>query len=155
MLGLRMFWIHSNSDEPKVQHVLCHCYAAIIFINIFNIFIKIFNILIIFLHQSRQGPSPSIAQFGWATSSWKSPSFAKLLPFENYGRHCTRNRQCSSAAELIFVALRRSVPLCNPVSELCRQFFWPHGLVFTLIFIVSCEAFYREVCAFPNHVQSI
>ncbi len=24
-------------------------------------------------HQSRQGPSPSIAQFGWVTSSWMSP----------------------------------------------------------------------------------
>ncbi len=41
-LALRMFWVHSNSVEPKVQHVLCHCYAAI------NIFIKIFNVLIIF-----------------------------------------------------------------------------------------------------------
>ncbi len=25
--------------------------------------------------------------------------------------------------------------------------------VFTLICFVSCEAFYREVCTFPNHVQ--
>ncbi len=24
-LELRMFWVHSNSVEPKVQHVLCHC----------------------------------------------------------------------------------------------------------------------------------
>ncbi len=39
-----MFGVHSNSIEPKVQHVLCHCYAAI------NIFIKIFKVLITFSH---------------------------------------------------------------------------------------------------------
>ncbi len=37
-----MFGVHYNSVEPKVQHVFCHCYAAI------NIFIKIFNVLITF-----------------------------------------------------------------------------------------------------------
>ncbi len=43
-LELRMFWVHSDSVEPKVLHVLCHfhCYAAI------NIFIEIFYILIHF-----------------------------------------------------------------------------------------------------------
>lgn len=39
---LRMFWAHFDSVEPKVLHVLCHCYAAI------NIFIKIFKVLITF-----------------------------------------------------------------------------------------------------------
>ncbi len=38
----RMFWVHSDSGEPKELHVLCHCYAAI------NIFIKIFNVLFTF-----------------------------------------------------------------------------------------------------------
>ena len=33
--------------------------------------------------------------------------------------------------------------------------FRPHGLVFALICIVSCDTLYRQVCAFPNHVQSI
>ncbi len=28
-LELRMFWVHFDSIEPKVQHELCHCYAAI------------------------------------------------------------------------------------------------------------------------------
>ncbi len=37
-----MFWVHSDSVEPKVLHVLCHCYAAI------NIFIKIFKVIITF-----------------------------------------------------------------------------------------------------------
>ncbi len=42
MFEFRMLGVHSNSVEPKVQHVLCHCYAAI------NIFIKIFNVLLTF-----------------------------------------------------------------------------------------------------------
>ncbi len=37
---LRMSGVHFDSVEPKVLHVLCHCYAAI------NIFI--FNVLITF-----------------------------------------------------------------------------------------------------------
>lgn len=39
---IRMFWVHSDSIELKVLHVLCRCYAAI------NFFIKIFNVLTIF-----------------------------------------------------------------------------------------------------------
>ena len=54
-----------------------------------------------------------------------------------------------------FVAFSRSVPRHNPVSELCRQFLRPHGLVFALICIVSCETLYRQMYAFPNHIQSI
>ncbi len=46
-LELRLFWVHSNAVEPKVQHVLCHFYAAI------NILIKIFNILIIFSYTGK------------------------------------------------------------------------------------------------------
>ncbi len=28
-LELRMFWVHSNSVEPKVQHVLCHIFNVL------------------------------------------------------------------------------------------------------------------------------
>ncbi len=42
MFEFRMLGVHSNSVEPKEQHVLYHCYAAI------NIFIKIFNVLLTF-----------------------------------------------------------------------------------------------------------
>ncbi len=38
----RMFWVYFDSVEPKVLHVLCHCYAAI------NIIIKIFKVIITF-----------------------------------------------------------------------------------------------------------
>ena len=51
-----------------------------------------------------------------------------------------------------FCSLPRSVPQHNPVSELCRQFLWPHGLVFVLICIVSCVTLYRQVCAFQNQI---
>ena len=54
-----------------------------------------------------------------------------------------------------FVAFPRSVPQQYPVSELCWQVLWPHGSVVALISTVSCETLYRQVCAFPNHVQSI
>ena len=43
----------------------------------------------------------------------------------------------------------------NPVSELYGQFLWPLGLVFALTCTVNCGSLYRQVCAFPNHVQSI
>ncbi len=85
----------------------------------------------------RQGPSPSIGQFGWTTSSWKSPNFFHLSITE---------------ATVLFVAFPRSVSQYNPVSELCTQYLWPKGLV-PLWFALS--AFYREVCVFPNHIQSI
>ncbi len=43
---LRMFWVLFDSVEPKVLHVLCHCYAAI------NIFIKIFKVIITFSYRT-------------------------------------------------------------------------------------------------------
>ena len=39
--------------------------------------------------------------------------------------------------------------------KLYGQFLRPHGLVFTLACTVNCGTLYRQVCAFPNHVQSI
>jgi hypothetical protein len=53
------------------------------------------------------------------------------------------------------------VPFCkfvsqhNPVSEIYGQFLWPHGLIIALICNVYCGTIYRQVRAFPNHVQSI
>ena len=103
-------------------------------------------------HLSYQGPSPPIAQFaGW-------PALGRVLVVPNFFHlrimEATVLLGTFNAAEF-FVAFPRSVPRHNPVSELCRQFLQPHGLVFALICIVSCETLYRQVCAFPNHVQSI
>ena len=47
------------------------------------------------------------------------------------------------------------VPRHNLVSELHGQFLQPHGLVFVLTCTVNWGTLYRQVCAFPNHVQSI
>jgi hypothetical protein len=54
----------------------------------------------------------------------------------------------------VLVALPRSVPRHNPVSELYGQFLLPHGLVFALTWTVNCGTLYRQVCVLPNHVQS-
>ena len=39
-------------------------------------------------HLPDQGPSPPIAQFGWAASSRKNLGGSKLLPFKNDRGHC-------------------------------------------------------------------
>ena len=43
----------------------------------------------------------------------------------------------------------------SPVLELYVQFLWHHGLVFALTCTGNCGTLYKQVCAFPNHVQSI
>ncbi len=73
---------------------------------------------------SHQGSSPPIAQFGRTASSRKGSGRPKRLPFKDYGGHCAlRNLKCSRS---FFVTLARSVPCHNSVSELFRQFLWPH-----------------------------
>jgi hypothetical protein len=53
------------------------------------------------------------------------------------------------------VPFPRSGPRHNPVSELNGQVLQPRGLVFALTCTVNCGTLYRQMCAFPNHVQSI
>jgi hypothetical protein len=53
------------------------------------------------------------------------------------------------------VPFPRSVPRHNPVSELYGQFLQPHDLDFALTCALNCGTFYRQVCTFPYHVQSI
>ncbi len=78
----------------------------------------------VLLYLSHQGSSPPIAQFGQTASSRKGSGRPKRLPFKDYGGHCAlRNLKCS---RIFFVALARSVPCHNSVSELFRQFLWPH-----------------------------
>ena len=99
-----------------------------------------------------QGPSPPIVKFGWAASS-RSLGGSKLLPFKNYGGHCVLgDLQC---CRHFLAPFPRSVPRPNPVSELNGKFLQLHGLVFALTCTVICGTLYRQVCAFPNHVQSI
>ncbi len=78
----------------------------------------------VLLYLSHQGSSPPIAQFGRTASSRKGSGRPKRLPFKDYGGHCAlRNLKCSRN---VFVTLARSVPCHNSVSELFRQFLWPH-----------------------------
>ncbi len=78
----------------------------------------------VLLYLSHQGSSPPIAQFGRTASSRKGSGRPKRLPFKDYGGHCAlRNLKCS---RFFFVTLARSVPCHNSVSELFRQFLWPH-----------------------------
>ncbi len=78
----------------------------------------------VLLYLSHQGSSPPIAQFGQTASSRKDSGRSKRLPFKDYGGHCAlRNLKCS---RIVFVTLARSVPYHNSVSELFRQFLWPH-----------------------------
>jgi hypothetical protein len=55
----------------------------------------------------------------------------------------------------VLVPFPRSVPRHNPISELYGQFLQPHSFVFALTCTVNCGTLYRQVCAFPNHTQSI
>ena len=104
-------------------------------------------------HLADQGPSPPIAHFGQAASSRKSLGGSKLLPFKNDGGNCVIGhlQWCRN----VLVPFPRSVPRHNPASELYGQFLWPHGLVFALTCTFNCGTLYRQMCAFPNHVQSI
>ena len=88
----------------------------------------------------------------WSGGSRKSLHCSKL-PFRNYVGHCALgNLPCNRTC---FVAFLRGVSQHNPVSDLCRKFLPPYGWVIPLICISSCETLYRQLCAFPNHVQSI
>ncbi len=84
--------------------------------------------------------------FGMVVCRW----WAELVSF----KHDSQN-WFSSDQRILF--LYPSSDLClkyNPVSAVCRHFLELHGLVCALICIVNCGTLYRQVCAFPNHVQS-
>ena len=72
-----------------------------------------------------QVPSPPIAQFGQAASFRKSLGGSKLLPFKNDGGHCVLG------------------------DFQCCRICWG-----TMTCTVNCGTLYRQVCAFPDHVQS-
>ena len=87
-------------------------------------------------------PSPPIAQFGWPVSYRKS-----------LGGHCVLgDLQCCRHFSVPFP---RSVPQHNPGPELYGQFLRLHGLFFALTWTVNCGTLNRQVCAYPDYVQSI
>ena len=88
-------------------------------------------------HVPDQGPSPPIAQFGWAASSRKSFGGFKLLPFNNDEGHFSWGP--SIGTEMFWY------PWHNPVPELYGQFLQPHGLGFTLTCTINWGTLYRCV----------
>ncbi len=105
----------------------------------------------VLLYLSHQGSSPPIAQFGRTASSRKGSGRPKRLPFKDYGGHCLRNLKCSRN-------------FCN-LGQICAlpQFcLWALQAVpltswfsFALRCTVSCKVLNRQVCGFPNQVQSV
>jgi hypothetical protein len=88
------------------------------------------------------------------------PAVGRVLVFPNFFHLRTMEAivflGTFNAAEMIYlVPFTRFVPRHNPVSELYGLFCQPRGLVFALTCTVNCGTFYRQVCAFPNPVQSI
>jgi hypothetical protein len=76
------------------------------------------------------------------------PSFVLVeMSIVSCSKQLSRNRN-------VLVCFPRFVLRHNPVSELYGQFLRPRGLVFALTCTVNCGTLYRQVCAFPNHVQS-
>ena len=99
-----------------------------------------------------QGPSLQITQFGRADSARKSLGCSKLPPFKNDGGHCVLGKLQS--CRNILEPFPRPVSQHNTVSDLSGQLLRHHGLVFALTCTVNFGIIYRQVCAFPNHVQS-
>ena len=102
-------------------------------------------------HLPNQGPSPSIAQFGWANSCRMSLGGYKLLPFKNDGGHWG-----PSMLQTFFGTLPQS---CASTQS-CLGAQWTIPSTSWLGFCsdmhtVDCGPLYRQVCAFPNNVESI
>ncbi len=70
---------------------------------------------------SRQGPPPSIVQFGQEASSRKSPGYFKLLPLRVTETTCFCEPSMPQNFSVLFP---RSVHQCNPVSEVLDFMAW-------------------------------
>ncbi len=107
----------------------------------------------VLLYLSHQGSSPPIAQFGRTASSRKGSGRPKRLPFKDYGGHCAlRNLKCS---RIFFCNLGQicALPqLCLWALQAVPLTSW---FSFALTCTVSCKVLYRQVCGFPNQVQSV
>ncbi len=107
----------------------------------------------VLLYLSHQGSSPPIAQFGRTVSSTKGSGRPKRLPFKDYGGHCAlRNLKCS---RIFFVNLGQICALpqfCLWALQAVPLTSW---FSFALTCTVSCKVLYRQVCGFPNQVQSV
>ncbi len=77
-----------------------------------------------FFFTSLKGSSPPIAQFAGRPALGRVLVVPNVFHLRIMEAHCAlRNLKCS---RIFFVTLARSVPCHNSVSELFRQFLWPH-----------------------------
>jgi hypothetical protein len=101
-------------------------------------------------HLPYQGPSPPIAQFGRVASSRRSVGGSKLLPFKNDRGHCVLGDL--SMLQTFFGTLPK---ICS--DTILSQSSTDNSFdLMAWNFALTCTVnVYRQVCAFPNHVQSI
>ena len=94
-----------------------------------------------------RGPSPLIAQFGRVASSRKSLGGPKLFPFKNDGG-------TFNAADIFWYT---SPDLCLDTipSRSSTDYSFDLMAWFCTCTVNFGTFLYRQVCAFPNHVQSI
>ena len=107
----------------------------------------------VFGHLRDQGPSPPIAQFGQVASSRKSVGGSKLLPFKQM--EATVFFGTFKAAEMFwypspFLCLDTILSLISTHNSFDLMAWF-----FSLTCTVNCRTLYTQVCAFPNHAQSI
>ena len=103
-------------------------------------------------HIPDQGPSCLIAHFGRAAMSRKSLCGFKFLPFKNDGGHCVLGDL--QGCRHFLLPFPRSVPRHNP-SLISTDHSFDLLARFLLTCTVHSGTLYRQVCAFPNHLQSI
>ena len=105
--------------------------------------------------------SPISTEEPWSSVQGPSPRVLSLAGRPALGRvSVVKTAFCSwlpSMLQKYLGTLPRSVPRHNPVSEFYWQLFRPSFdlMAWFLLWHVNCGTLYRQVCVFPNHVQSI
>ncbi len=129
-------WVWPHCHKTQIDGVLQWCLSLCRFLQSPRMIIELkksdHQVL---RHHSNQNPSPSIAQFGQEVCSRKNPGCFKLLLLRVIEMTCFCEH---SMKQNLFSELScRCVAWHKPVSELYGQFFWPQGLFFALICIIS------------------
>lgn len=110
----------------------------------FTGFIPKWKLKVNFCFKTTTPHNDKLAQISWAALG-RVLVVANLYYYMNNGGNCAHwDRQCCRNV---------SVPQWNLVSEVYRQVLGLYGFVCALTYSVNYGTIYRQVCAFPNHVQ--
>ena len=101
-------------------------------------------------HLPDKGTSPPIAQFGHAAISRKSLGCSKLILFKNDGDHCVLGDLQCCRTVLVAPDLCLDTILSQSYTDNSFEL-----MAWFLLWHVNCGTLYRQMSAFPNHVQSI